>query len=99
MATARLLVEELRSAYSHSSFRSQLVLRCGVRPAVNETRQTDFLFLETSCGFGRCPLPPARRTVTTLAVDTFRQLGRIGGVGFDTVASRRQLGISVVTKE
>ena len=28
------------------------------RPAVTENRQTDFHFLETSCGFGGCRLPP-----------------------------------------
>ena len=60
MPPARLLVEEFGSAYVQYSFRSQLVFRCGARPAVNEIRQTDFLFLETSCGFGGCPLPPGR---------------------------------------
>jgi hypothetical protein len=44
----------------HYSFRSQLVFRCDARPAVNEIRQTDFLFLETRCGLGGCPLPPGR---------------------------------------
>jgi len=34
--------------------------RCDARPAVNKIRQADFLFLETSCGFGGCPLPPGR---------------------------------------
>ena len=31
------------------------------RALVNEIRQTDFLFLETSYAFGGCPLPPSRK--------------------------------------
>jgi hypothetical protein len=52
--------EELGSAYVQYSFRSQLVFLCGVRPAVNEIRQTDFLFLETRCGLGGCTFPRGR---------------------------------------
>jgi len=55
MPLARLLIEELGSTYVQYSFRSQLVFSCGARPAVNASRQTDFLFLETNCGFGGCP--------------------------------------------
>jgi hypothetical protein len=48
------LLEELGSAHVQYSFRGLLVFRCGARLAVNEIRQTDFFFLETSCVFGGC---------------------------------------------
>lgn len=58
--TETRLLKNPGSACVQYSFRSQLVFRCGARPAVNETHQTDFLFLETSCGLGRCLVPPCR---------------------------------------
>ena len=70
-APARLLVEELGSAYVQYSFRSQLVFRCGARPAMKETRQPGFFF-EASCGFasllpsaGPAPLLRVRKRTCT----------------------------------
>src|SRR6516165_9581885 len=55
MPPARQLVEELGSAYVQYSFRSQLVFSAAHALAVNEIRQTDFLSVETSCGFAGGP--------------------------------------------
>lgn len=86
MLPARLLVEELGSAYVQYSFVASWVFRCGARPAVNEIRQIDFLFLESSCGFGNC-LPAGR--------NRFRLCEMPFGIGRSEIQNQRNLSQAV----